>query len=171
VVANAGVGNWGRFWELTDRQWRDVIDINLTGVFNTLKAAAPILIEQGDGGSIVVVSSVAGLKAVPGQAHYAASKHAITGLTKNAAIELAPFGIRVNSLHPWGIDTAMGSDSWAMPLIVANPSYAASYAQILTEPRACQPEDIAAAGAWLASDEARTVTGTQLSVDHGATKV
>lgn len=171
VIANAGVGNWGRFWEITDQQWRDVIDINLTGVFNTLKAAAPILIDQGEGGSVVVVSSVAGLKAVPGQAHYVASKHAITGLTKNAAIELAPFGVRVNSLHPWGIDTDMGSDTWAMPLIEANPSYMASFAQILSEPRASQPEDIAAAGAWLASDEARTVTGTQLTVDHGATKV
>ncbi|MEU3984009.1 mycofactocin-coupled SDR family oxidoreductase [Streptomyces sp. NPDC026672] len=171
VVANAGVGNWGNFWELTDRQWRDVIDVNLTGVFNTLKAAAPILIGQGEGGSIIVISSVAGLKAVPGQAHYVASKHAVTGLVKNAAIELAPHRVRVNSIHPWGIDTDMGRDTWAMPLIEANPSYMASFSQTITEPRASDPEDIAAAGAWLASDEARTVTGTQLTVDHGATKV
>jgi SDR family mycofactocin-dependent oxidoreductase len=171
VVASAGVGNWGRFWEISLSQWHDVLDVNLTGVFHTLKAAAPILIEQGEGGAIVVVSSLAGFKAIPGQAHYVASKHAVTGLVKTAAIELAPYGIRVNSLHPGHTDTDMGRDTWAVPLIEANPSWSASFGQIITDPHASQPEDIASAGAWLASHEAQTVTGTQLSVDHGASTV
>jgi len=108
---------------------------------------------------------------VPGQAHYVASKHAVTGLVKNAAIELAPYRIRVNSLHPWGIDTDRGRDTWARPLIEANPTWQTSFGQIITDPPSSDPADIAAAGAWLASDEARTVTGTQLSVDHCATQV
>jgi SDR family mycofactocin-dependent oxidoreductase len=173
VVANAGVGSWGRFWEITAQQWQAILDVNLTGVFHTFKAAAAILIEQREGGSIFVISSLVGLKAILGQAPSVASEHAVTGLVKTAAIDLAPYAIRVNSVHPahTDTDTDMGRDTWALPLIDANPSWSASFGQIITEPHASQPEDIAAAGAWLASAEAPTVTGTQLTLDHGASKV
>ena len=107
LVANAGVLSWGRIWELSDEQWNTVIDVNLTGTFHTLRAAIPAMIEAGNGGAIVVVSSSAGLKATPGNGHYSASKHGLTGLTNSLAIELSEFGIRVNSIHPYSVDTPM----------------------------------------------------------------
>ncbi|MFV2177733.1 SDR family mycofactocin-dependent oxidoreductase [Actinomadura sp. LOL_016] len=135
VVANAGICNWGRIWEMPDEQWQTLIDINLTGVWRTLKAAVPAMIEAGNGGSIITVSSAAGIKSQPGQGHYSAAKHGVVGLTKAAAAELGEFGIRVNSVHPWGVRTPMGEDS------------------------------------NVASGLSRTVTGTQLTLDMGATKV
>jgi SDR family mycofactocin-dependent oxidoreductase len=170
VVANAGIVTWGRFWEMSPQHWKDMIDINLTGVYNTLRAAAPAMIVAGNGGSIIATSSVAGIKSLPGQAHYSAAKHGIVGLVKAAAIELAPYRIRVNSIHPWGVRTAMAEGDHTQ-VFSDNPSYAASMGQILFEPPISEPEDIANAVLFLASDESRTITGTQLTVDHGATKV
>ena len=110
VVANAGVLNWGRLWEISAQQWQDVIDINLTGVWNTIKAVVPPMIEAGNGGSIINISSAAGIKAVPGGGHYCASKFGVVALTNSLAVELGEFGIRVNSVHPYGTDTPMGND-------------------------------------------------------------
>jgi SDR family mycofactocin-dependent oxidoreductase len=172
VVANAGVSSWGRFWEMDLDRWRDMIDINLTGVYHTLRAAVPAMIEAGNGGSIVCTSSVAGIKSLPGQAHYAAAKHGVVGLANSAAIELAPYRIRVNTVHPWGVSTpmgAMGPD--AERIFAENPSYPAAMGQYWFEPHISSPEDIANAVLFLASDDARTITGTQLTVDHGATKI
>lgn len=171
VVANAGISNWNRFWEMPEDQWQRMIDVNLTGVWHTFKACVPSMIERGAGGSIVAISSVAGLKSLPGQAHYSAAKHGVVGLVKSAAIELGPYGIRVNSVHPWGIATRLASEEegpWN--LMEANPTYAASFGAILDPPMS-QPEDIAEAVVWLASDRSRSVTGAQLPVDKGATKV
>jgi len=89
VVANAGVCNWERFWEMPDDQWQ-----TLTGVWRTMKAAVPHMLSAGNGGSIINVSSVAGIKSLPGQAHYSAAKHGVVGLTKSAALELGEYGIR-----------------------------------------------------------------------------
>ena len=97
MVANAGIVTWDRFWEMSEEKWQAMLDVNLSGVWRTFKAAAPVLIEQGRGGSMIAISSVAGLKSLPAQAHYSAAKHGIVGLTKSAAIELGPFRIRVNS--------------------------------------------------------------------------
>lgn len=172
VVANAGVCTWGRFWEMSPQRWQDMIDINLTGVFNTLRAAAPAMIEAGNGGSIIATSSVAGIKSLPGQAHYSAAKHGVVGLVKSAAIELAPYKIRVNSIHPWGVNTPMGQmGADGEKIFGDNPSYAGSMGEIIYDPPSSEPEDIANAVLFLASDESRTVTGIQLPVDHGATKV
>lgn len=172
VVANAGIVSWGRFWEMSLERWRDMIDINLTGVFNTLRAAAPLMIHAGNGGSIICISSVAGLKSLPGQAHYSAAKHGVTGFAKSAAIELAPYRIRVNSVHPWAVATPMGAmGPEAVPIFENNPSFGAAMGQYLFDPTISEPEDIANAVLFLASDESRTVTGTQLTVDHGATKI
>ena len=107
VVANAGVLSWGRVWELTDEQWDAVVGVNLTGTFRTLRAVLPAMIEAGNGGSVVVVSSSAGLKATPGNGHYSVSKHGLVALTNTLAIELSEFGIRVNSIHPYSVDTPM----------------------------------------------------------------
>lgn len=171
VVANAGITTWGRFWEIPLDWWHDVIDINLTGVFHTLRAAVPLMIEADNGGSIVAISSVAGLKSLPSQAHYSASKHGVVGLVNSAAVELAPYRIRVNSVHPWAVDTDMTKTSdLPSKVFMDNPSYAAVCNQYWFSPTLSVPDDIANAVLWLASDEARTVTGIQLPVDHGATK-
>ena len=172
VVANAGISAWGRVWELTPEEWQVMIDINLTGVWNTLRTTIPLMIEQGEGGSIIITSSVGGLKALPGQAHYVAAKHGLVGLTRAAAVELGPHNIRVNSIHPWGVDTPMGGGRHHVDALVAqSPSYGISYSAPLASPRVATPRDIALTVLYLASDESRCVTGTQLPVDMGATKV
>jgi len=172
VVANAGIVTWGRFWEMTPQRWQDMIDINLTGVYNTLRACAPVMIDADNGGSIIAISSVAGIKSLPGQAHYSAAKHGVVGLVKSAAIELGPYRIRVNSVHPWGVRTKMGEmGDDAQRIFAGNPSYQAAMGQYLFDPAISEPEDIANAVLFLASDESRTITGTQLTVDHGATKI
>jgi SDR family mycofactocin-dependent oxidoreductase len=171
VVANAGISSWGRFWELPDEVWLTTIDINLTGAWRTFRAATPRLIEQGDGGSLIAISSVAGIKALPGQAHYTAAKHGLVGLVKAAAIELGPYGIRVNSVHPWGVDTPMAHDPAVDAMLEAHPTYLGSFGSILSDPVLASPEDISDAVVWLASDASRRVTGIQLPVDMGATTV
>jgi SDR family mycofactocin-dependent oxidoreductase len=171
VVANAGINNWNCFWEMPEEQWQTLVDVNLTGVWHTLKAATPIIIEQGRGGSIILTSSVAGLKSLPGQAHYAAAKHGLVGLCEGAAVELGPFNIRVNTIHPWGVDTPMAETESMQQLFARFPNWAASFAAILAEPQIASARDIADAVLWLASDESRIVTGAQIPLDMGATKV
>ncbi|HMC38047.1 MAG TPA: mycofactocin-coupled SDR family oxidoreductase [Acidimicrobiales bacterium] len=171
VVASAGISTWGRLWELSDMQWTEMLDIDLGGVWRTFKAAVPAMIEQGDGGSLIAISSVAGLKALPGQAHYVAAKHGLVGLVKAAAVELGPHGIRANSIHPWGVDTVMADYSHVEETVAANPHYAASFGSVLPEPRLATPDDIADAVIYLAGDVSRCVTGAQLRVDMGATIV
>lgn len=171
VVANAGINSWNRFWEMPEDQWQTLIDVNLTGAWHTLKAAAPIMIEQGRGGSMILVSSVSGLKSLPAQAHYSSAKHGLVGLCKTAAIELGPYNIRVNTVHPWGVDTPMGQDETVVDLFARFPTYAASFGSILAEPQVATARDIAEGVLWLASDESRIVTGAQIPLDMGATKV
>jgi NAD(P)-dependent dehydrogenase (short-subunit alcohol dehydrogenase family) len=131
----------------------------------------PHMLAAGNGGSIITVSSVAGIKSLPAAAHYSAAKHGVVGLTKTAAIELGEYGIRVNSVHPWGVDTPMAQDRSAAPLFAAHPAYRASYAAALPDLPIAQPDDISDAVVWLASELSRSVTGVQLTVDMGATTV
>jgi SDR family mycofactocin-dependent oxidoreductase len=166
VVANAGIVNYGRTWELTEEQWQDVIDTNLTGVWKTVKATVPTLIEQGQGGSIIITSSVAGLKGLPFLAHYASSKHGVVGLAKVLANELGEHDIRVNTVHPHGVRTGMTDGSMSEYLDKApllGPIYMAALPYQMVE-----PEDIANIVAFLASDEGKYITGAQLPVDLGA---
>jgi SDR family mycofactocin-dependent oxidoreductase len=171
VVANAGISTWSKFWEMPEDQWQTMIDINLTGVWRTFKAATPVLLDQARGGSLIAISSVAGLKALPGQAHYSSAKHGVVGLVRSAAIELGPHQIRVNSVHPWGINTRLAQDPVVDEMLEQNPTYAGSFGSILPAPSPAEPSDIANAVVWLASDAARCVTGIQLPVDMGATTV
>src|ERR1700744_2960946 len=127
LIANAGVLGWGRIWELTDEQWNTVIGVNLTGTWRTLRAALPAMIEAGNGGSIVVVSSSAGLKATPGNGHYAASKHGLVALTNTLAIELGEYGIRVNSIHPYSVDTPMIEPEAMMQIFAKHPRFVHSF--------------------------------------------
>ena len=171
VVANAGICNWSRFWEMPDDQWQSMIDINLTGVWRTMKSAVPHMLSAGNGGSIINVSSVAGIKSLPGQAHYSAAKHGVVGLTKSAALELGEYGVRVNSIHPWGVATSMAEDPMTATMLTEHPAYIASFGSALPQLPLADPGDISDAVVWLASDMSRTVTGTQLTLDMGATKV
>lgn len=172
VVANAGIVSWGRFWEMSMERWHALIDINLHGVYYTLRAAAPAMIEAGNGGSIIVVSSAAGIKSVGGQAHYATAKHGIVGLAKAAALELAPYEIRVNTLHPWAVKTHMGAlGPEAMKILEDNPSYPVALGQLWHTPTVSEPEDMANSVLFLASDDSKTMTAAQLTPDHGASKV
>jgi SDR family mycofactocin-dependent oxidoreductase len=166
VVANAGIVNYGRTWELTEEQWQDVIDVNLTGVWKTVKATVPTLVEQGQGGSIVITSSVAGLKGLPFLAHYASSKHGVTGLAKVLANELAEHDIRVNTIHPHGVRTGM-TDMSMQSLLDEEPGVGPIYMAGLPY-QMVEPEDIANMVAFLASDEGKYITGSQMRVDLGA---
>jgi SDR family mycofactocin-dependent oxidoreductase len=171
VVANAGVLSWGRLWELTDEQWDTVIGINLTGTWRTLRAAIPAMIEAGNGGSIIVVSSSAGLKATPGNGHYSASKHGLTALTNTLAIELGEYDIRVNSIHPYSIDTPMIEPEAMMEIFAKHPRFVHSFPPMPKQYKGFMAaEEVSDVVAWLAGDGAGTVTGMQIPVDKGALK-
>ena len=107
VSANAGIFSLAPTAEMTEEQWGQMIDINLSGVWRTCKATIPHLIDGGRGGSIIITSSVAGLRGAPNFAHYVSAKHGVVGLMRTLAVELAPQSIRVNSIHPTTVDTPM----------------------------------------------------------------
>jgi NAD(P)-dependent dehydrogenase (short-subunit alcohol dehydrogenase family) len=108
VSANAGIASFAPAADLEEATWQDMIDVNLTGVWHAAKAAIPHLIAGGRGGSIVLTSSTAGLVALPNMAHYVAAKHGVVGLMRTLALELAPHSIRVNSVHPTGVNSLPG---------------------------------------------------------------
>jgi SDR family mycofactocin-dependent oxidoreductase len=176
VSANAGIASVGASTvDFTEQSWADMIDINLTGVWHTVKAAVPQMIEAGNGGSIVLTSSAAGLMAYPGVGHYVAAKHGVVGLMRTLALELAPHFIRVNSIHPTQVDTDMIQNETIWRLFAPddpNPSKD-SFAPVSQELNALpipwvEPRDISNALLFLASDEARYITGVTLPVDAGA---
>ncbi len=172
VVANAGVLNWGRLWEISARQWQDVIDTNLTGLWNTIKATVPAMIEAGNGGSIITISSAAGVKAVPGCGHYCASKFGVVGLTNSLAMELGEFGIRVNSVHPYGTDTPMGNDVSMYKIFQDHPHYIHGFSPgALPTDSLTAPDSISDIVVWLAGDASSLVTAAQIPADKGYSKV
>ncbi|MCO1659906.1 mycofactocin-coupled SDR family oxidoreductase [Pseudonocardia humida] len=176
VVANAGVFALAEAGEGTLAQWADGIEVNLTGTFNTVEVARPLLVEQGEGGSIVLISSTAGLNgmgagahsAEPGGLAYTASKHGIVGLMRSYANILARHSIRVNSVHPTGVDTPMILNDKVQAVLQAAARQGQAMTNALPVPMV-EARDIANAVAWLASDEARYVTGVALPVDAGFT--
>ncbi|WP_326547911.1 mycofactocin-coupled SDR family oxidoreductase [Mycolicibacterium sp. ND9-15] len=179
LVANAGVLSWGRTWEMSEEQWDTVIDVNLNGTWRTIRAAVPAMIAAGNGGSIIIVSSSAGLKATPGNAHYAASKHGLTALTNSLAIEAGEFGIRVNSIHPYSIETPMVEKDAMMAIFAKHPGYLHSFAPMPFNPvdeenkglqGFMEPEEVADVVAWLACDRSKSLSGNQIVVDRGAMK-
>ncbi len=167
VVANAGVLAWGRAWEISSEEFRSVIDVNLTGVFHTVRATAPHLIAQGQGGSIILISSSAGLKGSPFLLSYAASKHGVVGLCRVLANELAEFDIRVNSIHPAGVRTAMMDVGGLGELIVSKAETLGPLFMNALPQQSMAPEDVSGTVAWLASEDARYITGAQIPVDLG----
>ncbi|MDQ1555934.1 MAG: hypothetical protein QOI02_936 [Actinomycetota bacterium] len=168
VVANAGVISSGNAWELSEDAWDVVIDVNLKGGWNTARASIPHLLSGGRGGSIVFISSAAGLRGHVPYAHYVASKHGLVGLTRALSNELARHQIRVNSVHPTGVTgTGLNLSEPLEDLLGNHPLFGLGAMNTLIE--AVEPRDVSNAVVWLASDEARYVTGLQLTVDAGAT--
>lgn len=167
VVANAGIFSFGRMWEIELDQWQNVIDVNLTGVFHTIKATVPTLIEQGEGGSIVLISSVAGLKGTPFTGAYTAAKHGVTGLCRTLANELGEHRIRVNSIHPASVPTPMISDPALFELILEHPDTLAPIYMNTLPYQSMPPEYVSHMVAYLASDESKYMTGAQIPIDFG----
>jgi SDR family mycofactocin-dependent oxidoreductase len=176
VVANAGTLNdTAPLWEITEQQFQDQIDVNLTGVWKTIKATVPSMLKQNQGGVIILISSISGLTVELNVGHYAASKHGVNGLMRTLSGELAPFGIRVNSINPTNVNTAM----------INNPRYNRLFAggmdgatqddalEALTAMHALpvpflEPIDVSNAVVYLASEDGRFVTGTTHVIDAGA---
>lgn len=172
VVANAGVLNWGRLWEISAQQFQEVVDTNLTGVWNTIKAVVPPMIEAGNGGSIINISSAAGIKAVPGCGHYCASKFGVVALTNSLAVELGEFGIRVNSVHPYGTDTPMGNDASMWQMFADHPNFIHSFSPgALPTDSLAVPDLVSDIVLWLASDASSLVTAAQIPADKGYLKI
>lgn len=174
VVANAGIGARPHLAEeIPEDVWRNMLDTNLTGVWHTAKAAIPHLKRGERGGSIVLINSTAGLAAIENVAHYVTSKHGVIGLMRTLALELAPFSIRVNSIHPTQIDTPMVQNQAVYSLFTGDPDStkeefaAASKAGIALPIPWVESIDIANAVLFLASEEARYITGVPLPVDGG----
>jgi (+)-trans-carveol dehydrogenase len=175
VLANAGVFEIFPALELSDAAWREMIDINLTGVWNTCKVSLPHLISNG-GGAMVLTSSTAGLKGTPNTIHYTAAKHGVVGVMRTLANEFAPHSIRVNTVHPTGVDTVMiqNEKTWGLfqpdnpqpSRESAEPAFRSTNA--LPVPWV-EPRDISNAILFLVSDEARYITGVTLPVDAGYT--
>ena len=177
VSANAGIASYGRAEELPEQTWQDMIDINLTGVWHAVKAAIPHLRAGGRGGSIILTSSTAGLMALENTGHYVAAKHGVVGLMRTLALELAPDMIRVNSVHPTGVDTNMiqNAATYALfaPDLAENDRTKEQLGERFQALNALpipwvEPVDISNAVLWLASDESRYVTGVTLPVDAGS---
>ncbi|HEV8372364.1 MAG TPA: mycofactocin-coupled SDR family oxidoreductase [Actinomycetota bacterium] len=169
VVANAGICIPAGWDQVTPQVWQDTIDVNLTGVWNTVSLAAPHLVTRG-GGSIIITSSAAGLKGLPFLAPYVASKHGVVGIMRALAHELAEHNIRVNTIHPTGVDTPMGQGMEHMfALINSKPRLAPMFTNSLPV-EVTQPVDISNAVLFLASDESRYVTALTFTVDAGNTQ-
>lgn len=165
LFSNAGIAAYGNSWELSEDQWDAMIDINLRGGWLVSKYVIPHLIKKKKG-VIIYNSSVAGLRGMNRMSHYASSKHGLVGLTRSQAIELAPYGVRVVSLHPTGVNTPMNDGlaelEGTTPIEIAERSAG----NLLPVPWV-ETSDIVAAVKYIASDDARFMTGNQFVLDAG----
>ena len=176
VVANAGIGSLGAsLAKMSEKTWQDTIDVNLTGVWLSAKAAIPHLIAGGRGGSIVLTSSVGGVKGLEGAGHYVAAKHGVIGLMRTLALEMAHHRVRVNTIMPTQVNTPMAVNEGTFRLFrpdLENPTiYDFAVASAMTNPLQVpwlEPVDISNAVLFLASDESRYLTGVALPVDAGS---
>jgi SDR family mycofactocin-dependent oxidoreductase len=174
VLPNAGICAGGLTWEITPKAWQEMLDINLTGPWHTVRVAIPTMIEQGQGGAIVFTGSVDALKGSANISSYAAAKHGITGLMRSLANEVGQYGIRVNSINPGHVDTIMLGNEFVWGLFrpdldrPTKDDVVESFrsTNLLPEPW-MQPEDVSNAILYLVSDQGRFVTGTTQLLDTG----
>jgi SDR family mycofactocin-dependent oxidoreductase len=175
VCANAGIGSWAVAWEMTEQQWKDMIDINLTGVFNTVRATLPSMVERGEGGSVVLTSSTAGLRAYANTAHYTAAKHGVIGLMKVLAQEAGPHRIRVNAVCPTTVRTPLVINDATFELFAPHLEHPTEddvrepfeSLNILPGVAWVEPSDVSDAVLFLCSDAAKFITGVALPIDAG----
>lgn len=172
IVANAGITFHGRILETSEEQFNQMLAINLTGVFNTIQTFLPRMIDGGRGGSIIIVSSIAGIKGLPFFSAYCASKFGTQGLMAVLAQELAPHAIRVNTINPGPISTPMTQNDLILSLFTDDATmdiFQASFSPVLPLPEGgfIGPENVTNAVLWLASDESKYVTGLAVPVDAG----
>lgn len=173
VVANAGVVGVGKTDPHDEQVYRDVVEVNLFGVWNTIAATVPSIIRKGRGGSIILTGSTQGLVGRGGDGSaamfaYAASKHGVVGLMRSAANAYAQQNIRVNTVHPTGVATPMVTNDYAAESFQGSPT-AAKVSTNLLPVSLIEAQDVTDAVVWLASDKARYVTGVSLPVDAGFT--
>ena len=174
VVANAGIFSFAPAIELSEQAWQDVIDVNLTGVWKTCVAAVPSMLAAGNGGSVIIVSSAAGLTAFRNSAHYVSAKFGLVGLMKCLALELGEQGIRVNSVNPTTVDTKMVIDEQTMRHFLPDQDEPdmEDFKALMREPHILpvpwvESIDVSNAVFYLACDESRYVTGVALPIDAG----
>ncbi|MFL5843522.1 MAG: mycofactocin-coupled SDR family oxidoreductase [Solirubrobacteraceae bacterium] len=175
VVANAGIWTLGgNLWEIPEERFREMIEINLTSQWRTVKATIPVMLELGNGGSVIFIGSTNSFKAVPGNGHYTAAKHGVIGIMRTLAQELAAQGIRVNAVCPTGVNTDMLINDRMFQLFrpdLDDPGYEDAEEGLrglnLIPVPTVEPEDVSDAVAWLASSESRMVTGSAIAVDAG----
>ena len=173
LIANAGIVSMAPMWDLTDEQWQDMLDVNLTGVWRSVKAVLPHMRERRSG-SIVMTSSTNGRQPAEEYVHYTASKHGVLGLMKSVALEGAEYGIRCNAILPGAIDTAQVQFQYILDKFAGQPGAgtldlvprAGYYYHALPEPT-MPPEVTARAALFLNSDLASVITGAALPVDAG----
>ncbi|MDZ4266604.1 MAG: mycofactocin-coupled SDR family oxidoreductase [Mycobacterium sp.] len=171
IVANAGVSAPQAWDDINPDDFRDVMDINVTGTWNTVMAGAQKIIDGGRGGSVILISSAAGIKLQPFMVHYTASKHAVTGMARAFAAELGRHSIRVNSVHPGPVITDMGTGDMVTALgkaMETNPQLSHMMTPFLPT-WAVEPEDIADTVSWLACDDSKFITASAISIDQGST--
>jgi SDR family mycofactocin-dependent oxidoreductase len=171
AVINHGIWSRGGIFELSEEQWNEMIDVNLSSVWKALRAVAPSMVERRSG-SVVITASVAGLVGVPGSAHYTAAKHGVIGLMRAAAVELGPYGIRVNAVCPGLVDTAMTDWQGCYDMSVGHEGgtraeFEDGAQHINLTGGLIQPSEISAAVLWLVAPAAAQVTGVALPVDGG----
>ena len=174
ILPNAGIVASGPTWELPIEKWHDVMDINLSGVFHTIRATVPLMIEAGNGGNIVFTGSLAAMRGIANAGAYVAAKHGVMGLMRTLANELVGYNIRVNAVNPTNVATDMLHNATNYKLFVpesADPSLADAIDRFMTLNLMPVPwieaQDISNAMMWLCSDEARFITGSMLPVDAG----
>lgn len=167
VSANAAISTVHRAEDVTEEVWRTTLDINLTGVWNTCRATIPHLLAAG-GGSVVVTGSIAAVRGLPFHLPYVAAKHGLVGVTRSLALAYSDRGIRFTIVHPTGVDTAQGRSAVLPGLLEQRPDLDGVYRNALPVQR-IGAADVSNAIVYLASDEARYVTGSELTVDAGST--
>lgn len=173
LSVNHGIATYGGITETTDSQWDEMVDVNLKGVWQSVKACVPHMIEAGNGGAITLTASVAGLKAYYGTTAYGAAKHGVIGLMKVMAAELGPHMIRVNSICPCTVDTPMVDNEQTIGLFTGGAPGSMEDVKFPSQAMNLMPlpwveaRDISNALLWLSSDEARYVTGLAVPVDLG----
>jgi (+)-trans-carveol dehydrogenase len=176
VVANAGFASYAAADQMTEDQWDEMIAVNLSGVWRTIRASIAHMVAGGGGGSVIIVSSAAGLRGIPNAAHYAAAKHGLVGLMKVLALEMGTHRIRVNTIHPTTVESPMTQNEATLELFLPGQPREAqtqeAYARIAQQLNVIpvpwiQPETVSDLVAFLASDQAQYITGTSIPVDAG----